>query len=357
MKDDLPQHLSASDPDHPSSTVIHHPEEDQTILARWLFGAMQKGPKFWTLVGGVVAALVVLVVLASGLLRGESTSTEAWTKLFQASTGEQQEEVAQLYPETRAAHWANLAAAGSIYSRGFDQLTTSRDAALPLLKRAHKLYGEVRKASLETDPDLARLAAFGMARALEAIGDLPGAIEQYRSVAKTWPDSAEGERAERLASTLEDPKNVELYKWLAAYKPPEMTLDPMGGGEFNIPSFPPMPPGSSGFGSGLGSGSSGLGSPSIGIPPLGEGILDIPPPPSNPPTEAPATATEPVVIPAPAPATIPTPSTEGVPSGTQMPDDPFAPPSPTPTTPSGSQLPSDPFAPEDPSPGNEALRD
>ena len=40
--------------DDPPAMVIHHPEEDETILARWLRRAMAKGASFWILAGGTL---------------------------------------------------------------------------------------------------------------------------------------------------------------------------------------------------------------------------------------------------------------------------------------------------------------
>ena len=42
--------------DHQVPTVIHDPEEDMMVLARWAHRAMQNPTRFWGVIIGVVAA-------------------------------------------------------------------------------------------------------------------------------------------------------------------------------------------------------------------------------------------------------------------------------------------------------------
>jgi hypothetical protein len=289
--------------DHPSPTVIHHPEDDETILARWLRRGIEKGPRFWILLAGSIVAIVVLSVFLNGLLVGESESSKAWAELELARTPDEQEKVADAYRETVPGRWALLQAAGALYNEAFNDLPTGRDKAEPLLKRAYNLYADVYKEADKVDPVQARLAAMGMARSLEASNDLPRAIEQYRLVAKTWPDSEEGKRADRRARELERPENAEFYKWLADYKPPEMTLPPGGKGIFDLPTghpplgdLPILPPSPTPADSESGARSTG---PGTGTAPA----TDLPPDVFESPSPAPAAGgVKPGDVPAPGPA-------------------------------------------------------
>jgi hypothetical protein len=237
MKDE-PHHLQHSV--EPSSTVIHHYEEDETLLARWLRRGLEKGPKFWVFVGGCVAALIALTVLVSGLMMGKSEASQAWRELLEARTSDQQVKVADTYPKTEASRWALLEAASAVYNDGFNLQSTNRDASAPLLKKAYSLYEQVYQESVKIDEPVARRAAFGKARTLEASNDLSGAIAQYQSIAKTWPDTPEAKRAAALAKALQNSKNADFYTWLASYKPAEMTLPPLGKGTFDFPpQYPP----------------------------------------------------------------------------------------------------------------------
>lgn len=284
MKDDPHSHLKQHA--HPSTTVMHHPGEDQTVLGRWLMRGLEMGPAFWVALATVVVGAIVATLLASRVFTGESTDTKAWMELTVARTSDQQVNVAQEFPKTPAGRWARLEAAGSVYNRAFDLLPQSKDDASPLLKRAYALYSEAYEEAEKIDPPLARMAALGMGRTLEASNDLPRAREQYKKVASTWPGTDEAKLAEHLAKALGDKRNVEFYDWLAKYKPSEVTLPPLGKSLLDLPSPlgsfgnipPPLSP--SGVPAGLPSGAHGGGE-------LPTNIFEPPAPPASP-TPAPA---------------------------------------------------------------------
>ncbi len=289
MKDE-PRSPTKHQLDHAIPTVIHDPEEDLPLLARWLHRAMQNPTRFWGLVGGLVVVVVGLTVLGTGFSLGKATSDEAWVELEAAKTPAERVEIAQKHPKTPAGQWALLQAADAYYTQGFADLPANRDAALPNLKKALDLFEQVaREAPEGSDP--ARAAAFGAARTLEARNELDRAIKQYDLVAKTWPGTQEAEQAKRLAAELRKPESVAFYKDLYAYKPVEATIPPAGQGGLTLP--PGHPP--------IGGGSM-IPSPfMIPPPPPGGGSSMVPPPP-------------------PEPTTPPKPAPEST-----LPDDPFAP--------------------------------
>jgi hypothetical protein len=140
-----------------------------------------------------------------------------------------------------AAGWALLQAAEARYQEAFNDLPANRDAALPLLTKAHDLFEQASQKA-DADPVCKRLAALGMARALEARGDLDAAIAQYESVAKNFPSTGEAARAEVLAKELRKPENQKFYQNFSTFKPTEMTLPPRGRGFLDNlpPSHPPI---------------------------------------------------------------------------------------------------------------------
>src|SRR4051794_18301877 len=94
--------------EHLTPTVIHHPEEDMTILARWLQRGMEQGVRFWLMVGGVMVAIVAVAVVSSGLAAGKSANSQAWIDLIPAKSAEDQLKVAEAFPKTPVANWAKL---------------------------------------------------------------------------------------------------------------------------------------------------------------------------------------------------------------------------------------------------------
>src|SRR4051794_20966656 len=197
--------------DHAIPTVIHHPEEDMPLLARWVHRAMANQTRFWGLIAALVVVVTSLVVLTSGLSIGRSTSDAAWIRLETAKTPSERVEIAREYPKTQAEQWALLQAATEFYNQGFADLPANRDAALPALKKALDLFDEVAREAAQDSPQ-ARAAALGAARTLEARNDLDKAIKQYEKVASTWKGSVEAAEAERLAKALRKPENVAFYK-------------------------------------------------------------------------------------------------------------------------------------------------
>jgi hypothetical protein len=311
--------------DHEIPTVIHNPEEDMPLLARWLRRAMANQVRFWSLVAGLVVVVTALVVLSNGLSLGRSTSDTAWVRLETAKTPSERVEIAREYPRTPAEQWALLQAATEFYNQGFTDLPTNRDAALPALKKALDLFDEVAREAPQDSPQ-ARAAALGAARTLEARNDLDKAVKQYEKVAATWKGTPEAAQAERLARALSKPENREFYRELYAYKPAEVPLPP---GDQNTLSLPPEGKGTLS----LPPDHPPIGGPTSTAPPLFSPLL--PPPPPSP---APAKGETPKAEPAPSslPPLPPSPSPEPKKDESKAPAE----------TPKG-ELPADPFAPKD----------
>lgn len=329
MKDE-PRSPSKHLLDHAIPTVIHHDEDNLPILARWLKRGMEKGPGFWIPLVGLCIVVIALGVLASGLSLGRSTSDEAWNRLALAKDSADRVKVAEEFPDAPAARWALLQAATETYNKGFRDLPANREAAEPLLRKARTQFEQVVKQAPKDSPQ-ARIAALGVARALEAHNDLNKAIEQYKLVAKTWPESPEAKHAERLARALEKPENKAFYKELYAYKPVEATIPPMGTGGFTLPAIP------------------------------GAGGLSLPP--SHPPVDGPTIPAGSFMPPLPPPGASGTMPARDSLLDTPLPGNPFSPGSTTPkvapakpapkageTATPGSDLPGDVFSPQTPAP-------
>ena len=209
-------------------TVIHDPEEDMTILARWLHRGMEHGLKFWLLLIGSAIALLAVASLLGGLTMGSSENGRAWLDLIPAKTAEDQLKVAQSHPHTPVADWARLQAAFEEYRSGLEALTDPKQRDLlarPRLDKALDLFRQVAR-DAPKDSTQARGAAFGVARTLEARNELAQAIKQYRYVAENYRTSPEGKQSVLLARALEDPENVAFYKELYAFKPPTSSGSP-----------------------------------------------------------------------------------------------------------------------------------
>jgi hypothetical protein len=309
--------------EHEEPVVIHHPEEDMTILARWLKRGMDQGSRFWLLAGGFAVALVVVGTFVAGLSAGDSATQKAWGDLIPAKTAEDRLKIAGAHPGTPLADWARLQAAYEEYDSGLMALTSAaqRDLALPRLKKALDIFQEVAKAAPRTSPQ-ALDAALGVARTLEARNELPEAIKQYRLVADSWKGTPEAKQAEAYAVALEDPSSAAFYRELYASKPAGSGVPPV--------TLPGMPPEFDLRNLGTGKPSpldailkppADLDAPPPAMPRNELPKLELPDLPKSAPAPAePAKKAEPAETPAPKPAAPPA-EAKG-----ELPKDPFAPP-------------------------------
>jgi hypothetical protein len=236
MKSDESRTPTRHQLDHALPPVLHHPDETEPVLRRWITDAMENQARFWGIIGTVVAGLILIVVLYSSFSGAQSATDAAWTKLESAKSASERVEIAKDYPKTPAALAALLQAATEFYNQGLAGLPSDRDVAEPTLRKAGDLFEQV---ATEAPPDSAqaRVAALGVARSLEARNHLDKAIKQYEKVAgnKAWAGTDEAKEANRLAKLLSRPESVAFYKSLYAYKPAEATLSPGGIDRLNFP--------------------------------------------------------------------------------------------------------------------------
>ena len=300
--------------EHDAPTVIHDPEQDMTILARWLHRGMKQGPRFWFLLVGVVMVAIVVTMIASGLTRGRTTIGQAWTDLAFAQTPGQKVEMAEAFANSEAARAAKLQAGSDYFQMATRDLPNNRESALPQLKKALDLFQQVARDAPKESPE-AVAAAFATARTFEARNELTEAVQQYKAVASGWPGTFEAKQSETLAAQLQDPEVIAFYKELYTYKPPAVP-SPLGG------SFPGL------GGGGLPAGHPALDGPTIAAPP----VSGIPALPAGMELLRPSKTT---TIPSPAP--IP---------GNAVPTDIAPPPAtvPEPKSAAKSELPADPFS-------------
>ncbi|WZO96146.1 hypothetical protein EP7_003130 [Isosphaeraceae bacterium EP7] len=306
--------------EHDQPTVVHHPEEDMTILGRWLYRGLEKGPIFWLFLVGSVLAFVAVVGFGNFLTTSQTGDVKAWDELAAAKTPEERIEIAKLHAGSAAAEWGLLQAANDLYLQGFGDLPNNRDAALPRLRKALDLYQQVAKETPITKP-AARIAALGVARTLEARNELAEAINQYKAVVSKFPDTLEADQAADVLKDLQRPDAADFYKQFYAYKAPQVTLPPGGDATLGLPLNHPALDGPTTLGPALGGGSAldSLLSPGVSLPSTAPpaSALPEPPPATTTPDAKPAD-------PSPTPAATPAPDSKPA-TPAALPADPFAP--------------------------------
>jgi hypothetical protein len=220
--------------DHAVPTVIHHPEEKMTVLARWAHHVILDPKKYVTWALSIAAGVVVLVAIWNWTTTDRSRTSEIWAQLKQAKKPEDRVEIAKKYPNSPASMWTLLQVASENYNLGLADMPNNRDVALQSFKKAQALYDEVvEKAPKESFQ--ARVALLGKARTLECRNERDEAIKQYELVGTKWPDSAEAVQASELAAALRKPEAAAFYKDLYKYAPTKMTIPPLGSELIDMP--------------------------------------------------------------------------------------------------------------------------
>ncbi len=237
-----PPPIRTHDPDEVPVTVIHHYEQDQTLLARWLQGLLAKGAGFWFIALGTSAVILVCGYLISNLMTNPSTNGRAWTEVMLAGSTEDYQKVAETESDTSAGRWSALRAATQRYGDALSKLPGDRESAAPLLTQALEGYQAI-EGDAKADPMLKRLAILGTARTLETQDKLSEAITAYEKIATIWPNTDDGKAAVKRVERLKSPNVVAFYKKFATYKPAlgSTTLPPRGTNRLDFPiGHPPL---------------------------------------------------------------------------------------------------------------------
>ena len=241
MKKQLPRSRAKTIPahhqfDHEVPTVVHDPEEKMTALGRFTYHVIQEPRKYVSWAIWVTAGVVAVAAAWSIMSRSRTTSSDVWAKLEAAKKAEERVALAKEYPKSEASTWVLLQAASESYNDALKDMPNNLDVAMPALLKAIKLFDQVMAAAPQESAP-ARAASLGKARALEARGELPKAIEQYDLVAKSWPGTAEANQAKELIESLQTPDAATFYNELLDYSTSKVTLPPLG--SERIPFAPP----------------------------------------------------------------------------------------------------------------------
>ena len=142
--------------------------------------------------------------------------------------------VAEDYPNQKAAMWSLQIAGDADLQSGLAQLSYDREGGFAIIKRAKENLQKVVDASsaLKTD-ELQQRALFSLAYACESLGDFEGAAKNYQSIIDGNADSAFVEPAKRGLSRSKNPELIALYDKFKNWK--DLAEDAPGP---NVPDVP-----------------------------------------------------------------------------------------------------------------------
>ena len=188
------------------------------------------------------AALVVLVAagIAYGLRQqtAEKIAAESWTEFyFAGGRPDQLDAIAQTYPGTQGALWAQQTGSDSLMARALTSVYLDRNLSDELFSQASKGYQEVLAQT--TDPLLTSRATLGLAQALDSQGKSAEALVQYKRLLET-KGVYEGlvEDVTRRIEFIESEDGKSFFTWFQANRPAAPTPVNVPG---NLNSLPGMP--------------------------------------------------------------------------------------------------------------------
>jgi len=198
-------------------------ELERNELADWLGEILAKVKPYQNLILAVLLLAVVSVGCYTWWIRQTATKTAAgWNQFYraftqQAVTPANFDQIAEQYPGTQVGHWAATLAADLHLNAGCNLLFYNKANANQELRQAVEYYVTVREQSRQ--PMLLERATYGLARALEAQGDLEQAVARYEDIVQSWPDGAYAAQAARRAEQLKQPATKAWYDRFAKFDP------------------------------------------------------------------------------------------------------------------------------------------
>lgn len=197
-----------------------------------------------------VAGLLLLIGGGWWIISANSTQAAHWTELAAAGTSEEFGAVADKLKGTAPGYWARLREGELVLDEALPKMFTDREAGLADMKRCQEAFQQI----LDGNPPEAvrERALFGLARVLESTcdGDTEPAVKTWKRLVAEFPASIYKTYSEQRIKILESNDSKAFYAWFAKQKPkpPEFRrpLDGAAGaaGGFDLDSLLPPSPGS-----------------------------------------------------------------------------------------------------------------
>ncbi|MCA9131828.1 MAG: tetratricopeptide repeat protein [Planctomycetales bacterium] len=277
-----------------------HQLEKNELADRLAWGIESARSYLPIVLGGV--ALLALGSIGWGLYSSSARkkASAAWTEFYFQLIGSDADtylDIADDYPRSAAAGWAQQIAGDLYLQRGVEALYRNKGEGKELLAQAIEAYEQADKTA--HTPDLRSKALLGLAQAHESLGEIDKAIGYYQQLAKTAPQAAVINEANERLAFLSSDSGKDFYGWFTKLDPkPDAPIDMpsnlMPPGSPDIQFGPTTDLGNLGAALNLGEGASPPTSSSTEVDPSGLPALpggDIVVPPAAPPSdEAPADA-------------------------------------------------------------------
>lgn len=229
----------------------HELQENQ--LASWLAEKYVDVRPYLTAAVAGVAVLALAWAGWSWYSKSAATAqAETWNRFYKAVSESSANDDTPLrdfirdFPKDPAGLAAQQRLAIILMSKGANSQLVGRDASRAAYQEAIENFAQVRTAT--DDVSLKRFATLQIAIAHESRYDLDKALEEYRSIVKQWPNSAEAERAAVRIEELSNQATKDFYEWhrianpaVTTPTPPKAPIEPAKDLD-KLPDAPPAEP-------------------------------------------------------------------------------------------------------------------
>ncbi|MFN3190318.1 MAG: tetratricopeptide repeat protein [Aureliella sp.] len=196
------------------------PLDDNALANRIESGLASAQPMIPAIIGGLVILCVGAVIWGVYSNGQRESQSQAWTEFYYNISGADAEsylDVAEGYPGSTMAGWAQQAAGDNYLIQGIDALYRNRKEGEDNLKLAIDTFEGV----LGSNPsdDLERKATLGLARANESLGDLAKAQEYYEKYISLNPPVELMNAVNRQLAFINSPTGKGFYDWFSKLEP------------------------------------------------------------------------------------------------------------------------------------------
>ncbi len=204
-------------------TEEHHfqHDADQTELEKWLNAVLSKAEPYSNqILMGFIAATVIAVVGIFWLRSTGEAASAGWTEYVANEAPDDYKEVAEEYPDTPVATWAQLQAGRLYLSEGLNAALSNRETSDKQLNNAKDSFETILKKT--NAPAAAREEALaGLASTLEALSDSDTgpAIKAYEELLQEFPETTHGPWAQRRIEALKTGEAQNFYAWFRKQNP------------------------------------------------------------------------------------------------------------------------------------------
>lgn len=186
-------------------------------------------------IGTLVAVAVLAGIYQYSRVREAEREGALWAQYVNAVTTRDAtslKSIGEKNPNTITGGWAYVMLGDTKLGQAINELNSNRGEVRNDLQDAKDAYDKARS---NADPEIKQRATLGLAKTLEALGDLTSAKNQYQEIVSKWPGTVFATQAESRLKDISRGSTQEFYKWLAEQE----NRPPVGDG----PGIPGLRPG------------------------------------------------------------------------------------------------------------------